>query len=214
MKSINVYVINLKRRPERKSHSIKEYLRKDEFNLFIVEANENRIGAVGLWSTIKYIISELVPIDDEFIIISEDDHKFTEYYDKKMLFNLIDKAKELDADILLGGVSWFNTAVQISPQLFWADKFNGLQFTVVYRKFFNTILQTILEVDDPCDYLISELTENKLIIYPFVSTQKEFGYSDVTSKNSTKGYVEKIFNASSERLDCLVKIGSFYNMKY
>ena len=36
---------------------------------------------------------------------------------------------------------------------------------------------------DTADEVISQLANNKMVIYPFISEQKDFGYSDVTLSN-------------------------------
>lgn len=36
---------------------------------------------------------------------------------------------------------------------------------------------------DTADGVISKLATNKMVIYPFISEQKDFGYSDVTQSN-------------------------------
>ena len=50
-------------------------------------------------------------------------------------------------------------------------------------------------------------------MFPFISTQKEFGYSDATTKNNTEGYVDQIFSATTEKLQHLVKVAFFYHLK-
>ncbi|WP_431293124.1 hypothetical protein [Pedobacter sp. P26] len=59
---------------------------------------------------------------------------------------------------------------------------------------------------------ISSLTENKFVIAPFVSVQKEFGYSDVTLKNNGTARVERLFKGVNSKLEELVKVANFYNV--
>ncbi|PTS97819.1 hypothetical protein DBR11_16345, partial [Pedobacter sp. HMWF019] len=61
------------------------------------------------------------------------------------------------------------------------------------------------------DYKISYLAEKKFVIYPFISTQKEFGYSDVTTQNNIVGRVTKIFDDVIEKFSQLDQVSSFYN---
>lgn len=212
--SLKVYAINLKARLERKEHILQEFKHRDEFDLNLVKAQEHEIGAIGLWLTIKHILEHLINQEEKFIILCEDDHQFTADYNKDQLLFAIQEAEKREADILLGGVSWFTTALQISSNLFWVDRFSGLQFTVIYRKFYKTILDVDFVVGNAADYKISSLTDNKMIMHPFISTQKEFGYSDVTSKNNKKGYVTQIFEDSAEKLGHLKQVGSFYNLGF
>jgi len=212
IKSINTYVMNLKHRTDRYEHITQEFYGRKEFNLKIVTACENKVGAMGLWETLRHIILTLTHPDDEFILICEDDHQFTEYYSKELLWTAIDEAKRKETDILLGGLSWYESALRISSDLFWVDKFSGLQFTIIYRKFFQTILNIDFGEIDAADYKISSMSKNKLVMYPFISVQKEFGYSDVTAKNNKSGYVTQLFSDSSEKLDHLKRVSEFYNV--
>ena len=207
---IPTYIVNLKFRPERKENLIKEFEGRNEFNISVVDAISHEVGAIGLWETIKHIIQDLAKERDDYILICEDDHQFTKIYDKKKLLLNIQTAKQLNADILLGGVSWFEDALQINEQLFWVKKFTGAQFMLVFKKFYKKILDANFNNLDNADLKISSLTNNKFLIYPFISIQKEFGYSDITSKNNTKGYVKKLFKDANKALINLVKVKSFY----
>src|SRR5690625_4848944 len=99
IKSIETYIINLKRRTDRRVYILQEFENRKEFNIHVINAIENRIGSIGLLDSIKYILIELVCREDEFIILCEDDHQFTKDYSKKVLFNCIKEAKDRNADI-------------------------------------------------------------------------------------------------------------------
>ena len=74
---IPTFIINLRSRVDRKAHILKEFLGHEEFDVIIAEACEHKIGAIGLWNTIKHIIKDLVRKEDEFVLVCEDDHMFT-----------------------------------------------------------------------------------------------------------------------------------------
>lgn len=207
---IPTFVINLKKRTDRKERIQKEFSGRSEFQINIVSAQEHPVGAIGLWNTIKYIVNDLTDKDDDFILLCEDDHCFTEHYSKEILFNNIRAAKKKSADILSGGVSWFNGAVQLEENLFWVQKFSATQFIVVFRKFFKVILETPFSEGDDADYKISNLSENKFFIYPFISTQKEYGYSDISAKNNQEGYLTDLFAKGSKCLENLRNVSLFY----
>lgn len=218
---ISVFVINLKDRTDRKRHIQGEFRNRNEFDLTIVSACKDDIGAIGLWNTIQHILKSPINRTNEFVILCEDDHQFTTEYSQNLLLKCITKARASSADIILGGVSWYANAIQISEELFWVDTFSGLQFTVIFHKFFQTILDADFRIGEAADYKISSLTDNKFFIYPFISIQKDFGYSDVTSKNNVKGRVEKIFNRSTTKIELLKNVSAFYrknrivrNLKY
>lgn len=211
--NIPIFIINLKRRTDRKESILKEFSSRNEFSLTIVEANEHTFGALGLWNTIRYILQNMVNEKDEFIIFCEDDLQFTRHYSKKYLLSSIAKAQKRNADILLGGVSWFASAIQIAKNLFWVENFSGLQFTIIFKKFFKEILDASMENFEAADYKIASLTDKAMFIYPFISTQKEFGYSDATPNNNQNGRVTALFNWTSDKLKLLRHVKKAYVKK-
>lgn len=211
--SIPVFAINLKIRKDRKQHILQQFREKKEFDVHIAEACEHRNGAIGLWKSIKYILQDLVDAESDYVIICEDDHEFTNEYNKEFLLECIAEAKENDANILLGGVSWFTTMIEVSEHLFWVERFTGTQFTILFRKFFKSILEADFGNNDSADFKMCSLTENKFFMYPFISVQKDFGYSDATSKNNVEGRISELFRNSVETVSILKKVNAFYRNK-
>lgn len=209
-KAIPVFVINLVDRTDRKKHIQNEFRDHDEFDLTIVNPCKHEIAAISLWNTIQYILRDIIDKTNDQVILCEDDHQFTAGYTKEMFFGYISEAVEKGADILLGGVSWFKTAVKISESLFWIDKFSGLQFAVIFKPFYSAILQADFCLGNAADYKISSLTKNKMVIHPFISVQKDFGYSDVTTKNNKEGVVSKLFSDTEEKLTLMKNVYSYY----
>ena len=207
---IPTYIINLSKRTDRKMHILEQFNDKPEFNLQIVQAVQNEIGAIGLWKTIKHILQNLLNETDQFVLICEDDHLFNNNYSKEILFKSIKAALANNADILSGGVSWLNSALQVSENIYWVEKFTGLQFTVFFRKFFSKLIAAEFEVTDVADFKISSLTNKKFFIHPFISVQKEFGYSDVTSKNNMEGRVENLFKESSASVQIIKTVSEYF----
>jgi hypothetical protein len=204
------YLINLKARTDRKNHSINEFCDRREFDFHIVEAYEHTIGAIGLLKTIKSIIEIAIRNGDDCILICQDDHIFTEHYSKDHFFNCIKEAQSKDACILAGGVSWYQDAMPISDHLFWTSKFTGAQFLVIYDTFFQKILGISDSNINACDLKLSSLTDKIFFIYPFISIQKEFGYSDITEANTGKGMVDGLFLSCSKNLKILKEVSRFY----
>ena len=137
---IRVNCINLESRTERKNHIEIEFSDRHEFNLRIVQAIKHEVGAIGLWQSLIGVVKEMSLYDDEYFIFCEDDHTFTKHYTPEVLQEGIETAKSHNADILLGGVSWLETAVQVSDRMFWVDKYTGNQFVVIFKKFYPVIL--------------------------------------------------------------------------
>ena len=67
-------------------------------------------------------------------------------------------------------------------RLYQVDWFWCTQFIVVYASLYDRILSYNFD-DDTVDGVLSELASCKLVIHPFISEQKDFGYSDVTLSN-------------------------------
>ncbi|MEH6306584.1 hypothetical protein RYH73_13080 [Olivibacter sp. CPCC 100613] len=211
---IKTFIINLSERTDRRKSVESQFQSREEFTVEFVNAFRHEVGAVGLNQTLFYIFTELVKPEDDYILVCEDDHFFTDDYNQEALFRSIETAKRLNADVLLGGVSWFSFAVQVTNSLFWIDKFNGLQCTVFFRTFFDRLIDCFRNTKGNADIKISNLSTGIYLMYPFVSIQKEFGYSDVTSKNAIEGYVEGIFKHSLNRLGNLVQVNKYYNRKF
>ncbi len=212
---IPTYVINLKERTERKVHISKEFEGKPEFGVNFIEACTHPIGAVGLWNSIVKIIEQAVKEDDDVILICEDDHYFTEHYSKEYFCENIINAHEQGADILSGGIGGFGYAVPVAKNRYWVDWLWCTQFIVVYKKFFQKILDYKFKDDDTADGVISQLSNNLMTLYPFISRQKEFGYSDITQGNKDNpNLITQHFERADAYLSAIHKVSTFYNYNY
>lgn len=209
---IPTYVINLESRTDRREHIIAQFQGRDEFDVQIVNAHIHEFGNVGLWQTICQIVSESILQKHDYILICEDDHMFTGKYESGMLHEMISEASALGADALSGGVSWHEDAVEVSGHLFWVRRFTGTQFVIVFRKFFQTILDVTFTPDDCADARMCDHSNHIYFIDPFISVQKEFGYSDATTRNNGTARVEPLFSASAMHSRIKRSIRSFYRM--
>lgn len=203
-------IVNLPVRKERYNYIVQSFRLREEFVFKVFASSPHALGSYSLWLTIKQIV-KTIDLDLDYFILCEDDHEFTSNYSFDLIQKCIKKAKQLDADILSGGVSWFKTGMQVSRDLFWVEKFSGLQFTVIFKKFYQTILDASFTEADQADFKISELTDKKFVIYPFISIQKDFGYSDVTRRNDVERRVERLFKETSERFSLLRKVNARYS---
>ena len=207
---IPVYVANLKRRTERKKNVLSQYAGRKEFDLHIVQAIESIHGAWGLWKTFYQVVSQEASRNCPFFIFCEDDHIFSDDYSSDFLIRNIHEADSLGADLLSGGMSWISNPIQVTDSLFWVKAFNGMQFTVVFKRFYPTILSCRTDKGYVTDAFLSGLTDNIFVLYPFISTQADFGYSDVTAKNNLEGHVPALFRNTSKWLQRLDKVRRFY----
>ena len=54
---------------------------------------------------------------------------------------------------------------------------------------------------DTADGVISKLATNKMVIYPFISEKKDFGYSDVTQSNmEQQGKIREHFARANKQM--------------
>lgn len=208
--AIPTYVINLEHRTDRKTSIINEFANREEFNITIVSAISHPIGAIGLWQTMCHIITKAKEGKVPFVLICEDDHHFTDNYSPENLNVAIQYAQKHLTDVLLGGISWFDIVLQVSPNLFWVNTFNATQFMIVFDSCYDQILYTRFDDGENADFKISSLTDNILVMYPFISIQKEFGYSDVTLKNEERGWITNLFETKNGQLTQLVDVRKFY----
>ena len=104
--------------------------------------------------------------------------------------------------MLSGGTGQFGYAMPITANRFWVNHTLSAQFLVIYRKLFRKILSLQYDETIIADMAYSEMTSNKMVIYPFISLQKYFGYSDVTAiHNEDKQLVQLMFAHSRNRFE-------------
>ena len=150
---------------------------------------------------------------EDIVIFCEDDHCFTGGYLKESLFRNMIEAERKEAELLLGGVSNFGIAVPVTSSLYWVDWYWGNQFMIIFQPLFQRILDYSFQEKDMADLVLSSLTMKKMLIYPFISIQKEFGYSDINKLNETPGYVDNLFIKASRRLSIIHKVNQYYNYR-
>lgn len=200
--TIPTYIINLKERTDRLQHTLQQFKNKPEFEIHQVEACKHKIGAVGLWRSIVEITNMIKDGEDDVIIICEDDHIFTEYYNRDEFINHIIEASKQKVELLSGGIGGFGSAVPITVNRYWIDWFWCTQFIVLYRPIFQKILDYHFEDTNTADGVLSELTSHKMVIYPFISIQHDFGYSDVTqSNNNSSGKITEHFANANKKME-------------
>lgn len=208
---IPTYIINLPERIERRAHMEKQFAGRDEFELHWVEAYRHRIGAVGLWQSIVRIIREAKINHEDAVLICEDDHCFTEHYSSQLLFTHIVAAHRQGAELLSGGIGNFGTAMHVAPSRFWIDWYWSNQFIIIYKRAYDKILNYTFEDTDTADGVFSNILQLKMVIWPFISVQKNFGYSDATPINQDKpSKIEQYFKDASEQLSTLNAVHQYF----
>ncbi|MGJ1195097.1 hypothetical protein ACR777_02370 [Sphingobacterium spiritivorum] len=206
--NIPTYVINIPKRKDRIAYIIDQFKGKREFDLYFIEASDHPIDAVGLWMTICRIINIAIEKNEDVIILCKDDHEFTNDYDPDKFIASIYEAYRLQASFLLGGIlGGFSNIFPLQSGLFWLDAFFGAQFVVVFSNSYKKILEEPFSDQDFVDEKLSEMTSNKFVIFPMISVQKEFGYSDMATNDNMEGYHRFLTQSIMSRMN---KINEIY----
>ncbi|ULT23578.1 hypothetical protein KUH03_31070 [Sphingobacterium sp. E70] len=132
---IKTFAINLKHRADRRKHIIGQFERKKEFDLEIFDAIIDQNGSLGLIKSVLSIVKTASELDLDYVLICEDDHQFTEHFSSEFLLDQIHTSKRMGAEVLLGGVSWYDAAVRVKENLYWLNQFNGTQFLLIYKNY-------------------------------------------------------------------------------
>ncbi|WP_051664092.1 hypothetical protein [Dyadobacter crusticola] len=206
-----VYIINLSERVDRLAHSQWQFKARTEFSPVFFNACKDKVGAVGLWMSVCNIIKEVYSDESDFVIICEDDHEFTVHYSYEVLNKCINEGRQVGADVLIGGASAVSSLFKVSDRLVWLDGFTGTQFIIVYKSFYTTLLNADFHKIDSLDYKLTELSDRILMIYPFISIQKDFGYSDVTVLNNSLRRVDGLFRDASDTTRYLLDNQKYYS---
>src|SRR5690606_28209683 len=156
--NIPVYIINLRERNDRLIHIKEQFEGKIEFEINLIQAHKNSNGALGLWNSIITAIKIAKNKEEDVIIICEDDHQFTSYYSKEILFNNIVEAANQGVKIMLGGISNFYQAIPVASNRAWIDFFQCTQFTIVFKEIYDDILNETFDQHDAADLKLSAMT--------------------------------------------------------
>lgn len=211
VKNLKTYVINLKKRRDRKTHIFNEFEKYKNFDVVIFQAVENVVPAVGLYISLCSVIKQAKFENLPYVLFCEDDHSFTREFDYDELIDQIKLADNQCADVLLGGVSWYDYGTRLTKNLYWINSFTGMQFTIIFSRFYEKILSISFSQNDIIDGWISKFSKNIYLIAPFISVQKDFGYSDVTDKNNEVGILDKYFSDMCDRLRMLENVYDHIN---
>ena len=160
-------------------------------------------GADGLWKSICKIIKHALADDEDVIVICEDDHTFTADYNREKFLHDVIEAGHQGCQIMLGGIGNLANAIPVSDRRWWISWFWSTQFMVVYKSAFKDILNADFGVNDVADEFLANLLTHKQVLWPFISIQHDFGYSDVTVSNNNPLAVSKLFEAAQQRLSKL-----------
>lgn len=207
------YIISLPERDERRKHALREFEGKTLFDVHVFPAIKHERGAVGLWRSIVEIVAKAKKNKDDAILICEDDHTFTPAYDESCFIQNLFRAAEYGAQVLLGGIGNVRNAVPVCNDMMWIDWFWCTQFMVVYSTAYDDILNANFDEHfDVADEFLSKILSNKLVFFPFISEQHDFGYSDVTMSNNRHGTIGLYFEKTAHKLKAYQRIFNKYGL--
>ncbi len=79
---------------------------------------------------------------------------------------------------------------------------------------FDDILDYQFQENDTADGVLSAITPYKMALYPFVSEQKSFGYSDITAGNKNNpSQIQEFFQQAKDNLNILHRVSQYFNRK-
>lgn len=181
--------------------------------MHIFNAVRRRRGATGLWRSIVGIVTEAKSRGCDAVLICEDDHTFTYAYNENCFINGVFRAAEYGAQLLLGGIGNFHNAVPVDDGMMWVDCFWCTQFMIVYSTAYDDILKADFnEKIDVADEFLSTILSNKLVITPFISVQRDFGYSDVTKNNNNNSIITQHFERAIHKQKAYQRIFNKYGL--
>lgn len=201
-----VYAFNLEERKDRLNNLKKQFEGKPEFDVTYMKAVKHKIGAVGLWRSICNAVKLAKKRNEDIIVLCEDDHEFTSAYSKEYLIKNIIGAYRQGSELLNGGTSGFGTAIPISLNRSCVDWFYATQFIIIFKPLFNKILEYDFKDSDAADCILSKIAENPQVMYPPISKQGDFGYSDIWNHENQSVFLKAIFNNANARLGHIHKV--------
>lgn len=204
------YIINLDHRTDRRSHIFNEFKERSEFEVVLFPAIKDKNGATGLFRSFRSVIELAADNGLPYVIICEDDHAFTSDYEPAVLDKYISLGMDFEFDLLLGGPSKVYDVLFANDDLYWVNQFSGLQFTIVFKRFFQVVLNFHLKEGSALDFELGGLSDNIFALYPSISEQVYFGYSDATDKNQDID-VSTYYKDCVDRIDRLYLINNYYN---
>lgn len=207
---IPVFAVNLKHRLDRRHHIIQQFAGRSEFYFVMLNAIEDVSARLGLWKSLRLSVCLAKARNFDYFIFCEDDHIFTEHYSRDYLCENIIGADLQKADLLCGGIGGTDLAVPVSCNRFFIGHFNCTQFVIIYKRFYDAVLNYNFVDGDTADGVLSVIAHSKMTIYPFLSRQRSFGYSDVTPQNNEYD-IENYFESADKQLSLLQKISHHYN---
>lgn len=143
------------------------FLAREEFQVKRIKSDSTAPFADR--KALNAILTDCMNNGDEFVVITCDGHYFSHDYSAVDFFKNLYLANHYRADILFGGGINMDFRSKIQDNLYWVNKVEDSRFIVLFRKFIPILLESNTKADTDFTEMISNLTPNKMVIYPFVS---------------------------------------------
>lgn len=189
LNEIKSYCIHLSKRTDREVH-MKDELSKFKLDTEIFEGIYSPQGYIGISSSFKNVIRDAIKNDYPYILIFEDDVKFTSEKSNEQFQKCIDSLPD-DWDILLGGVYTMSNSDYesdvISECLKPVTDFSSLHCTLIRNTMYNHILnhdpaRHLPNIDRYISHIIQKENKKAYVSYPMIAIQYN-GYSDNVNGN-------------------------------
>ncbi len=209
-KMIQTYILHPQLRTDIRQRVLSQFKNKTEFNIHIVEYTQEPGKAFGLWQSILNIINNITSKEDEYIVLCGEDHQFTRSYSSSSLFSCIELAQKNDVDLISGGPGLVTTILPVSESLYWMENFTELRFTIIFRKFFSTILAAEFGENDSVDAVLSFLTQNKFFMHPFISSRYNAESADTLLLDTADADAKDAYINCAQNIETINKVYRFY----
>jgi hypothetical protein len=183
----------------------RQFYGKNEFKVVSVDQDNGQPGSMDQWPTIKKIAGKALEDDEDIIVVCDENHVFSDHYSLDFLLTNILAAHQYGADYLSCGKGRFDKAVPVTKCLYWINQCLSTQFLVIYKKFFQRILDESIQEGIPASVILSDMTSNKMLLFPFISAK-----TDVDSTKANDCIPVKNIFISQDPAMRLTRIRDFY----
>jgi len=117
---------------------------------------------------LKQIIQDAQKNDEGLIAICSPDFSLSYTFEKKCFFRNIFKCYSLGCDLLYGSLNTTEQIMPIGDHLFWLKSSGSTKCVIIFKSLYKTILDYNIEEDISWETVISNISNNKMVIYPFI----------------------------------------------
>jgi hypothetical protein len=178
--TIPTYVVYTPEWPDSMDNIKAQFKGKNEFEITLVEAVKNNMGACSWYLSIRKIVEMAIANNDDVIVICKDDLKFTAGYSKEDFLQNIMEAFYQRTEMLAGGLGEFGIAIPVAKNRFWINAFHAAGFFVLYKSIFQKILEQRFDDNITAGQLFTKITNYKMALFPFIAIQSEWDIPQMT----------------------------------